>query len=100
MFVLGGICLALIELADRLLYRLGIVFEAVICGLIISIAELVAGVILNLYMELYVWDYSSFRFNLFGQICPQFSLIWIILSIPAIYLARAVRRYTAKALDN
>ncbi len=98
MFVLGGICLTLVDIADRAFYRLGTLPKAVICGLIISIAELIAGIVLNLYMELYVWDYSNMRFNLLGQICPQFSVMWILLSIPALYLARAVRRYTLSAL--
>ena len=93
MFALGGICLALISITDVSLISLGIIPKAVICGIIISITELTAGIVLNVYMELGIWDYSSLRFNLLGQICPQFSLIWVALSVPAIYLSRFLRHF-------
>lgn len=96
MFALGGICLALIDLTDRSLCNLSIFSKAAICGLIISAAELAAGIILNIYLKLGVWDYSGLRFNLLGQVCPQFTLIWVALSIPAIHLARAIRRYVLR----
>ena len=95
MFAVGGLCLLLIDLADNTFGELGLIPKALIGGLIISATELVAGIILNLFMGLGVWDYSELRFNLLGQICPQFSLIWVVLSIPALYLARVIRYYTA-----
>lgn len=94
MFAVGGLCLALINLTDVLFQGLGLIPKATVCGIIISLAELAAGIILNVYMGLGVWDYSSLRFNLFGQICPQFSLIWMALSVPAIYLSRLVRHFS------
>ncbi len=94
MFAVGGLCLALISLTDVSFPRLGLIPKAAVCGVIISLAELTAGVILNVYMGLGVWDYSSLRFNLLGQICPQFSLIWVALSVPAIYLSRLVRHFS------
>lgn len=94
MFAVGGLCLALINLTDVLFQGLGLIPKATVCGIIISLAELAAGIILNVYMGLGVWDYSSLRFNLLGQICPQFSLIWMALSVPAIYLSRLVRHFS------
>ena len=93
MFAVGGLCLALISLTDASLPRLGLIPKAAFCGVIISLAEFAAGIVLNVYMGLGIWDYSSLRFNLLGQICPQFSLIWIALSVPAIYLSRLLRRF-------
>ena len=38
--------------------------------------ELIAGLILNVWPGLGVWDYSDLWGNLWGQICPQFAAIW------------------------
>ena len=96
MFAVGGLCLALISLTDVSFPRLGLIPKSAVCGIIISLAELTAGIVLNVYMDLKIWDYSSLRFNLLGQICPQFSLIWAALSIPAIYLSRFLRRFAVQ----
>ena len=38
--------------------------------------EFVAGLVLNLWLGLDIWDYSHLPFNLMGQICPQFAALW------------------------
>ena len=65
--------------------------QAVLCGTAIMIAEFFAGVVLNLILEMDVWDYSALPFNLMGQICPQFWLLWCFLSAPAIVLLDWIR---------
>ena len=47
---------------------------------------LVAGLILNVWLGLGIWDYNSLPFNLAGQICLGYSCLWYLLSIPAIVL--------------
>lgn len=49
------------------------------CSIIVTISEFIAGLILNVWLGLHIWDYSSMKFNLMGQICPQFFFIWWIL---------------------
>ena len=53
--------------------------QALICAILMTLTELVAGCVLNLWLGLDVWDYSHLPGNLFGQICPQFSAIWWVL---------------------
>lgn len=53
--------------------------QALICAILMTLTELVAGCVLNLWIGLDVWDYSHLPGNLFGQICPQFSAIWWVL---------------------
>ena len=36
----------------------------------------------NLVWGMNVWDYSGEIFNLKGQICPLFSIIWFFMGIP------------------
>ena len=50
----------------------------------ITAVELLTGIFFNLILNWKMWDYSLLPFNILGQICLPFSLIWIILSFPAI----------------
>lgn len=50
--------------------------QAICCATLLTAAELAAGVVLNLWLGLGVWDYSQMSGNLWGQICPQFTLLW------------------------
>ncbi|MBO3280965.1 putative ABC transporter permease [Intestinimonas butyriciproducens] len=60
--------------------------QALICGSMISAAELAVGLILNVWLGLGIWDYSSLPGNLWGQICPQFWALWCLLSLPMIVI--------------
>ena len=40
-----------------------------------------AGLILNVWMGLGVWDYSDLPGNVLGQICPMFTVIWWVLCL-------------------
>jgi uncharacterized membrane protein len=37
-----------------------------------------------------VWDYSDMPFNLLGQICPSFSLLWVGIAIAFLPLAEVL----------
>ena len=84
--VCGGLCLCLIFLANRCLFRLPLLFRALVSALIITAVELAAGCLLNLLLGWHVWDYSSLPYNLWGQIAPRFSALWFALSIPVCML--------------
>lgn len=36
--------------------------------------------ITNVQLGLHIWDYSNMPGNLFGQICPQFTALWIVVA--------------------
>ena len=87
MFVLGGVCGVIIGLLNEVCPDdLGIVWQCLIGGAIVTIAELIAGLILNVWLGLGVWDYSNLPLNFMGQICLPFSLAWCGLSLVAIVL--------------
>ena len=50
--------------------------QAAGCAVLVTATELIAGLILNVWIGLGVWDYSDLWGNLWGQICPQFAAIW------------------------
>ena len=78
MIILGGLCfLGLLRISR---YRLNLVSKSVAGGGMITIAELFAGIILNIWLSLDVWDYSEQRFQLFGQISLKYFILWCGLS--------------------
>lgn len=81
MFALGGICFILLGLINEVLpWSLGLVWQSLIGAGIITVLELIAGLILNVWLGLGVWDYSALPLNFMGQICAGFTAIWIPLS--------------------
>lgn len=80
MFFLGGICFVLIGLLDELAPSLPLSMQAMLGAAIITVFELLAGLVLNRWLRLGVWDYSALRPNLLGQICLPFFAAWIPLA--------------------
>ena len=60
-------------------------------GLCITSAELLVGLTVNRAFHRGVWDYSMYRGNLMGQVCPQFALLWSGLSVPAMALGKRMK---------
>lgn len=78
-FLLGRFSIPMPGAADPWYVRLIAVFFG---GMIITtLTELVGGYLLYKLFHTRWWDYSSYRFNLGGFICPQFSLLWGIGSV-------------------
>lgn len=53
--------------------------QAAVCAALVTLVEFCAGCVLNLWLGLDIWDYSDIPFNLLGQICFPFSLVWWVL---------------------
>ena len=53
--------------------------------------ELVTGLLFN--RELQIWNYSACPFNFRGQICLQYSLLWLPLSLLAILADDRLRHW-------
>lgn len=58
--------------------------QGVIGALVITIAELITGYIVNIRLSWQIWDYSDMPLNFEGQICLPFSLLWVLVSIVAV----------------
>ena len=86
MAVLGGVCFVLIgDINEFIPWNMPLIQGAIGSG-IVTVLELVSGIILNLWLGLGIWDYSNMPFNLLGQICLPFTLLWVALSIVAVAL--------------
>lgn len=66
---------------EQLPWEVPLWLQALSCALLVTAVELAAGVILNIWLGLDIWDYSHLPFNLWGQICPQFSAVWWFLCL-------------------
>ena len=87
MGILGGISFVSIGLINEVLsWDTPLTLQALIGSLIITFYELVFGIVLNIWLGLNIWDYSNLPYNILGQICLPFSVIWYFLSIIGICL--------------
>lgn len=80
MGIVGGICFVLIGMIDEVMPNTPFWLQALFGGLIVTIVELISGIFINLVFQLNVWDYSNHAFQVLGQICLPFSLLWCVLS--------------------
>ena len=87
MILLAAILCIPLDLANNHIpWEMPLVIQALLGGLTITAAELVAGLVLNIWMGFGIWDYSSLPGNLWGQICPQYAALWVLLAGVAIVL--------------
>ena len=92
MFVLSGLSLILVGLLDERKKPPFIVFQMIEGGIIITILELITGLLFNRQYQ--IWDYRNIPLNFKGQICLPFSVVWCLLSYVAKKLDNFIRRKT------
>ena len=87
MLIAGGICFILIGLLNDIFpHKISIICQMVISSLIFTAVEFIVGMIVNVWLDLNVWDYSNLPYNFMGQICLLYTNIWFFLSLAAILL--------------
>ncbi len=93
MFIVGGLCFVILGLLNEYRYNwnMALLKQALIGAVTITGFEFVSGCIVNLWLKWNVWDYSDLPFNLYGQICLYYFLLWIPLSIIGIMLDDWIR---------
>ena len=92
MVIVGGSCGLLIGLLNERNKKMNLLLQMVEGMVIVTVLEFVSGIILNLCLGLNVWDYSNMRFNLLGQVCPQFCIAWFFLSYFVIRIDDLLRK--------
>lgn len=55
--------------------------QALVCAALVTVTEFFAGLVLNVWLGMGIWDYSEMPVNIFGQICLPFSIVWYILCL-------------------
>lgn len=94
MFLAGGCCFLLLGKLNATRPRLPLPLRGLVGAGIITMVELLAGLLFNRKYQ--VWDYRRLPMNFHGQICLQFFLLWIPLSLLAMGLYQRVDRRISK----
>ena len=92
MYCLGGLCFVCIGLINEILpWEMPLWKQGIIGALIITVLEFTTGCVVNIGLEWNVWDYSDVPFNIHGQICLPFTLLWFVVSLAAIIVDDYIR---------
>ena len=94
MFLAGGTCFLLLGKLNAARPRLPLLLRGIAGAGIITMIELLAGLIFN--RDYRVWDYRHLPVNFHGQICLRFFLIWIPISLGAMGLYSFLQKRLAK----
>ena len=92
MGIAGGLSFCLIAIIQKRLKPLNFVYRCIASGLGITVIELIFGGIFNLWLQRNVWDYSVMPFNLLGQVCLAYTVLWCGLSAPMLILTDILRQ--------
>lgn len=86
MFILGGLCFVSIGVIKGYFFtsKKSLLMQQGMSCLVITVLELIFGLILNVRLGLGIWDYTNVKFNFMGQICLRYSILWFFLSLPTI----------------
>lgn len=85
MAILGAICFIIIGSLNELYsWATPLWKQCAISAIVVTILEFVTGCIVNLWLGWNIWHYE--HFDVLGQICLPFSLLWFFLSGIAIVL--------------
>ena len=92
MFAAGGLCLLLIGHLGEVEPKMPLFWRILAGTAIITMVELGTGLLVN--RNYGVWDYRGQPGNLWGQICPQYCLLWLPLSWLAILVYDKMKKAT------
>lgn len=82
MLLTGGACLCgMVKICQKRL-RESIGRLSLRCASLITAMEFAVGMLVNRRKN--VWDYSERPGNIAGQICPLYSFLWFLLSLPIV----------------
>lgn len=87
MFMLGGLCFVALGLINEILpWEMPLWQQMLLGACIVTALEFLTGCIVNLWLGWGVWDYSNMPGNILGQICPQYFVLWLPVSLIGIVL--------------
>ena len=85
MYLVSAISFILIGLINEFIsWDMKLWKQMLIGAAIVTAMEFISGYIINIKLDWHVWDYSSLPFNIMGQVCLRFSIIWFFISFIAI----------------
>lgn len=86
----GGICFLCLYKTNLKMNRQPLWKRCLTGSAIVTGIEFVVGCIVNVKLKWNVWDYSKMHFNLGGQVCLLYSVLWFFLCMPLSFLSRVL----------
>ena len=97
MYIVAAISFILIGLINEYIsWDMKLWKQMLIGACIVTFMEFISGYIINIKLGWQVWDYSNLPFNIMGQICLPFSIIWFFISLVAIVVDDYLRYWLFK----
>lgn len=96
MLLAGGLSFLGLGKVSKKTKNSGLLKVALLGSAVITSIELIFGIIFNIIFKKNVWDYSKLPFNLGGQVCARYSILWGILSIFIVPLAAFMEKFLQK----
>lgn len=90
MLLLGGFCFMMIIYIDNTVDACFIA-KCIICSAAITSAEFISGLIVNIVLRWDIWDYGDMAFNLLGQVCLPYSVLWAFLSASVMVIHNMIK---------
>jgi uncharacterized membrane protein len=97
MFIVGGMCFNLIGRIHTMCKK-GLFYRCFMCAMTITAIEFISGCLFNLRLKMNVWNYSGMLFNIKGQVCLLYSVLWGALSVLAIPIYRQCLQHLVKPI--
>jgi len=93
MFVLAGaLGVSIGGLNNWLPWDMPFFLQCILGMLLATAGEGIAGIILNVWLKLQIWDYSTMPLNFFcGQCCVPFCMAWLFLAGVCILIDDLIR---------
>ena len=92
MMIAGGLCFMLFSVVAERLKESNMLTKAAVCAIGVTAIEFIFGIIFNLWLKMDVWNYSDIPFNILGQICPIFTVLWAGIAIAFLPLADVLNK--------
>ncbi|GFI71906.1 hypothetical protein IMSAG250_01114 [Clostridiales bacterium] len=76
MFFAGGIILMILFYISAEMKKTPLFKKCLLGAAIITAVEFIFGIIFNILLNMNVWNYENVPFNILGQICLPYSILW------------------------
>jgi uncharacterized membrane protein len=92
MIIVGGLCFICLGAINEIFtWDMPLIIQSIIGGTITTLIEFISGCILNLWLNLNVWNYTYL--DILGQVSLPFYFIWCLLSLLGIIYDDYLRYY-------
>ena len=90
MALTGGACLLTFYYYLEENKEAPILAKAVVGASIITVFEFFVGLLVNVWYQWDVWDYSRQPGNIMGQICPKYSFAWFMICVIVLIISSSL----------